>query len=135
MALHRQGSLPVIILLLFLQAQAFASWKDIVAYRHVKRGALLDSVRHLMQGSLGRAFAGWRTQVHDKAALKQRAVQCLARLTHCHTASAFASWVDWAADQKDHRSAAWHLHATEQLHDQKLQYSSPGCSLFVVDLL
>lgn len=85
-----------------------------MAYRRVKRSALLDSVSRLLQGSLGRAFAAWRRRVQDKAALKQKAARCLARLTHCHAASAFAAWVDWAADQKDRRSAVWHLHFTER---------------------
>ena len=87
------------------QAQAFASWKDLVAYGHAKRAAMSDSVRRLLQGSLGRAFAAWSSRVHEKAALKQKAVQCLARLTHAHSASAFTAWLDWAAEQKDHRSA------------------------------
>lgn len=65
-----------------------------------------DSVRRLLQGSLGRAFAAWSRRVHEKAALKHKAVQCLARLTHAHAASAFTAWLDWAAAQKEHRSAS-----------------------------
>lgn len=87
------------------QAQAFTSWKDLVAYQHAKRTAMSDSVRRLLQGSLGRAFAAWSSRVHEKAALQQKAVQCLARLTHAHAASAFTAWIDWAAEQKEHRSA------------------------------
>ena len=64
-----------------------------------------DSVRRLLQGSLGRAFAAWSGRVHEKAARKHKAVQCLARLTHAHAASAFTAWLDWAAEQKEHRSA------------------------------
>jgi len=88
-----------------LQAQAFASWKDLVAYRHAKHGAMADSVRRILQGSLGRAFAAWSSRVHEQAALKLKAAQCLARLTHAHAASAFTAWVDWAAEQKEHRLA------------------------------
>ena len=88
-----------------MQAQAFASWKDLIAYRRAKHNAMSDSVRRLLQGTLGRAFAAWSSRVHEKAALKHKAVQCLARLTHAHAASAFAAWLDWAAEQKEHRSA------------------------------
>lgn len=89
-----------------LQAQAFASWKDLITYQHAKRDAMSDSVRRLLQGSLGRAFAAWSSWVCEKAALKHKAVQCLARLAHAHAASAFTAWVDWAAEQKEHRSAS-----------------------------
>ncbi len=77
-----------------------------IAHRHVKRSAMSDSVRRLLQGTLGRAFAAWNSRVHERAALKLKAATCLARLTHAHVASAFAAWVDWAAEQKDHRYAA-----------------------------
>jgi hypothetical protein len=90
-----------------LQAQAFASWKDVIAYRRVKRGAMTDSVRRLLQGMLGRAFAAWHNRVQEHAALQQKAVTCLARLAHAHVASAFSAWIDWAAEQKDHRWEAY----------------------------
>lgn len=92
-----------------LQAQAFASWKDLIAYRHVKRSAMTDSVRRLLQGTLGRAFAAWHNRVQEQAALQQKAATCLARLAHAHVASAFSAWVDWAAEQKDHRCEAYQL--------------------------
>ena len=86
-----------------LQAQAFASWKDMIAFCHVKRSAMSDSIRRLLQGTLGRVFAAWNIRVHEQAALKQKAAMCLARLANTHIASAFAAWLDWAAEQKDHR--------------------------------
>ena len=93
----------------FLQAQAFASWKDLIAHRHVKRRAMTDSVRRLLQGTLGRAFAAWHNRVQEQAALQQKAATCLARLAHAHVASAFSAWIDWAAEQKDHRCEAYQL--------------------------
>jgi len=92
-----------------LQAQAFASWKDLLAYRHVKRSAMTDSVRRLLQGTLGRAFAAWHNRVQQHAALKQKAASCLSRLAHAHVASAFSAWIDWAAEQKEHRCEAYCL--------------------------
>jgi len=89
------------------QAQAFASWKDLIAYRHVKRSAMTDSVRRLLQGTLGRAFAAWHHRVQEHAALQQKAATCLARLAHAHVASAFSAWIDWAAEQKEHRCEAY----------------------------
>ena len=112
------------------QAQAFASWKDLVAYGHAKRDAMSDSVRRLLQGSLGRAFAAWSSRVHEKAALMQKAVHCLARLTHAHAASAFTAWLDWAAEQKDHRSACSitsAFHSTSHLHILCLTAPSRQC--------
>lgn len=44
--------------------------------------------------------------MREKANLKLKAAQCLARLTHAHAASAFTAWVDWAAEQKEHRLAS-----------------------------
>ena len=44
--------------------------------------------------------------MHERAALKQKAETCLARLAHAHVASAFTAWLEWAAEQKDHRCAA-----------------------------
>ena len=85
------------------QAQAFASWKDMIAYRHAKQTAMADSIRRLLQGILGRAFAAWKSRVHEQAALKEKATACIARFMHAHTAQAFAAWVDWVDTQKDHR--------------------------------
>lgn len=78
-----------------------------IAYRHVKRHAMTDSVRRLLQGTLGRAFAAWHGRVQQHAALQQKAATCLARLAHAHVASAFSAWIDWAAEQKDHRWEAY----------------------------
>ena len=88
-----------------LQAQAFASWKDLIVYRQVKRSAMSDSIRRLLHGTLGRSFAAWSNTVHERAALKQKAATCLARLAHAHVASAFTAWLEWAAEQKEHRCA------------------------------
>ena len=96
--------ISVNLLTLLIQAQAFASWKELIACHNIKRTALADSVRRLLQGTLGRAFAAWSSRVRDKALLKQKAAHCLARLTHAHAASAFSAWVAWAVQQKDHRS-------------------------------
>ena len=86
-----------------MQAQAFASWKDLLVYRQAKRTAMSDSVKRLLQGTLGRAFTAWNSRVHEQAELKARATACLARFMHLHTAQAFSAWVDWTAMQKDHR--------------------------------
>lgn len=75
-----------------------------MAFRTVKRTALADSIKHLLQGSLGRAFVAWRDNIAQRAALKQKATACLARFVHAHTAQAFSAWLDWAALQKEHRS-------------------------------
>lgn len=88
---------------LALQASAFASWKDAIAFRSVKRAALANSVKLLLQGALGRAFAAWRDNIAHRAALKQKAASCLARFAHAHTARAFSAWVDWSDEQKEHR--------------------------------
>ena len=68
---------------------------------------MTDSVRRLLQGTLGRAFAAWHNRVQQHAALKQKAATCLARLAHAHVASAFSAWIDWAAEQKDHSCEAY----------------------------
>ena len=86
-----------------MQAQAFASWKDLLVYRQAKRTALSNSVKRLLQGTLGRAFTAWNSRVHEQAGLKARATACLARFMHSHIAQAFSAWVDWIAMQKDHR--------------------------------
>jgi len=113
-----------------LQAQAFASWKDVIAYRRVKRGAMTDSVRRLLQGMLGRAFAAWHNRVQEHAALQQKAITCLARLAHAHVASAFSAWIDWAAEQKDHRWEAYWL-VMCLLHDtHNCNGQLPACQLW-----
>ena len=89
-----------------MQAQSFASWRDLILYRQVKRSAMSDSIRRLLHGTLGRSFAAWSNTVHERAALKQKGATCLARLAHAHVASAFTAWLEWAAEQKDHRCAA-----------------------------
>lgn len=92
-----------------LQASAFASWKEAAAFRTVKRTALANSVKHLLQGTLGRAFAAWRDNIAQRAVLKQKAASCLARFAHAHIARAFSAWVDWSATQKEHRSTLMHM--------------------------
>ena len=106
-----------------LQAQAFASWKDLIVYRQVKRSAMSDSIRRLLHGTLGRSFAAWSNTVHERAALKQKAATCLARLAHAHVASAFTAWLEWAAEQKDHRCAA-----ACGKHAHMLQHGMRNCS-------
>ena len=84
------------------QARAWASWKDEVVLGRLKRSVVLDCIKRLQTGLLGRLFRAWHASALELADLRNKARVVIIRLSHRAKCIAFATWVDWNY-QKHHQ--------------------------------
>ena len=86
-----------------LQASAFASWKEVIAFRHVKAAALAASIAKIWGGVVARAFSSWRDVAGARRDLKHKARLVVARMRNAAMAQAFSSWHEWAVGKHSAR--------------------------------
>ena len=91
------------MLLALLQANAFAFWKEAIAFRHVKAAALAASIAKIRGGAVARAFASWRDVAGARRDLKHKARLVVARMRNAALAQAFGCWHEWAVDKHSAR--------------------------------
>lgn len=91
------------MLLALLQASAFASWQEVIAFRQVKAAALAASIAKIRCGVVARAFTSWRDVAGARWDLKRKAMLVVAKMRNAAMAQAFGSWHEWAVDKHSAR--------------------------------
>ena len=97
------GGICCLMLHALLQASAFASWKEHIAFRQVKAAALAASIAKIRGSLVARAVASWRDVAGARRDLKRKATLVVARMRNAAMAQAFGSWHEWAVGKHSAR--------------------------------
>ena len=86
-----------------VQATAWATWRQHVQLRKIKRAALLPVMQSLQLQKCKRLLTAWRAASKRLAALQATEAACAARLRVLALATAVSGWKGWAARKQHQR--------------------------------